>query len=116
MANDTERIELRLTPEEKRRWVVAAWEADISLSEWIRRRCTHQTAEPEQNHEAARRTSLYLGPRNAKVVRVPDYFVVSMLREYCRGLPPDIKIQDCRVTPLGLYFFVSSNDFPFVHC
>ncbi len=35
----TERIELRLTTDERRAWESRAAEADTSLSEWIRERC-----------------------------------------------------------------------------
>ena len=53
MANDSERIELRLTVEEKRRWMEQAKQFDLSLSEWIRRCCAHYAAQQQNSSSAA---------------------------------------------------------------
>ena len=89
MANDSERIELRLPLEEKERWMQQAKEFGLTLSEWIRRCCSHH-ATPDQGGSgedaargqnggsktgeslASRGTRVYSGPRNVRTLCVPD--------------------------------------------
>ena len=118
MVIESGRIELRLSAEEKQRWMEQANEFGLSLSEWIRRRCS-QGDVPGQNGsdgacEARTRTSVYLGARNVKKVRLYDFDIRSMLRSHRHGLPADIRVQDCQVDSLGVSFTVSSDRFAFV--
>ena len=96
-----------------------AKEFGLTLSEWIRRCCSHH-ATPGQNGSSdnskpvGKPISFYLGPRNVRKVIVSDNDLVSMLKYHRPGLPRDMRVHACQKDIIDAHFIISSSRFSVV--